>query len=132
MTPTQCRAACAVLDLKQPQLAAAACPGLSTVVDFEWSRRSVSDAAIAALRATLEPSGIEFTNGGSAGGEAKQGAPKQMKGPAEKKKTAEVLTASGLKTYIRNDDGAVMVEIALHSYLNAELLALASGRGRLT
>ena len=54
-----------------------------------------------------------------------------MKGPAEKKKTAEVLAASGLKTYIRSDDGAVMVEIALHSYLNAELLALASGRGRM-
>jgi hypothetical protein len=57
-----------------------------------------------------------------------------MKGPVEKKKatkTAEVLTASGLKTYLR-DDGAVMVEIAPHGYLNAELLALASGRGRMT
>jgi hypothetical protein len=58
-----------------------------------------------------------------------------MKRPAvEKKKTtetAEVLTASGLKTYIRSD-GAVMVEIAPHDYLNAELLALASGRSRMT
>ena len=53
---------------------------------------------------------------------------------AEKKKTtetAEVLTANGLKTYIRSD-GAVMVEIAPHGYLNAELLALASGRSRMT
>ncbi len=58
-----------------------------------------------------------------------------MKRPAvEKKKTtetAEVLTANGLKTYIRSD-GAVMVEIAPHGYLNAELLALASGRSRMT
>ena len=59
-----------------------------------------------------------------------------MKRPAVEKKrtteTAEVLTASGLKTYIRSD-GAVMVEIAPHGYLNAELLGLASGRSsRLT
>jgi hypothetical protein len=58
-----------------------------------------------------------------------------MKEPAvEKKKTteaAESLAARGLKTYTRSD-GAVMVEIAPHSYLNAELLALASGRGRTT
>ena len=56
-----------------------------------------------------------------------------MKTPVEKKKAteaAEVLEASGLKTYLRSDDGAVMVEIARHSYLNAQLLALASGRGR--
>jgi hypothetical protein len=32
-------------------------------VDFERSRRAVSDAAIAALRATLEAAGVEFTNG---------------------------------------------------------------------
>ena len=52
---------------------------------------------------------------------------------AEKKKTNETaeVTASSLKTYIRSD-GAVMVEIAPHSYLNAELLALGSGRGRMT
>jgi len=67
MTPTQCRAARALLDFTQPQLAAAACLGLSTVVDFERSRRAVSDAAIAALRATLESSGIEFTNGDQPG-----------------------------------------------------------------
>ncbi len=37
-----------------------------------------------------------------------------MKTPAEKKKTtetAEVLAASGLKTYLRSTDGAVMAEI---------------------
>jgi hypothetical protein len=58
-----------------------------------------------------------------------------MKAPAEKGKTtetAEALTASGLQTYIRGTDGAVMVEIEAHSYLNAELLSLAHGRGRVT
>ena len=57
-----------------------------------------------------------------------------MKGPTEKKKTtetAEVLTASGLKTYTRSSDSATMVEVAPHSYLNAEFLAFASGRGRM-
>ena len=57
-----------------------------------------------------------------------------MKRPTiEKKKTIQAVenfAASGLKTYIRSDDGAVMVEIAPHYSLNAELLALASGRGR--
>jgi hypothetical protein len=57
-----------------------------------------------------------------------------MKSSATEKKktteTAEVLAASGLETYIRSDDGAVMVEIAPYYSLNAELLALASGRGR--
>jgi hypothetical protein len=57
-----------------------------------------------------------------------------MKGPAERKKPAEAesLAASGLKTYTRSTDGATMVEIAPHCYLSAELLALASGRGRMT
>jgi hypothetical protein len=65
----------------------------------------------------------------------RKGALKQMKTPVEKKKateTAEVLAASGLETYARSTDGAVMVQIAPHSYLNAELLAFASGRGRVT
>jgi hypothetical protein len=58
----------------------------------------------------------------------------EMKRPAEKKKTTEaakVLAASGLETYIRSTDGAAMVEIEAHCYLNAELLALGSGRGRM-
>jgi hypothetical protein len=36
-------------------------------VDFERSRRAVSDAAIAALRATLEAAGVEFTYGDEPG-----------------------------------------------------------------
>jgi transcriptional regulator with XRE-family HTH domain len=67
ISPAQCRAARGLLDLTQPQLAAAACLGLSTVVDFERSRRAVSAAAIAALRATLDAAGVEFTNGDQPG-----------------------------------------------------------------
>jgi hypothetical protein len=57
-----------------------------------------------------------------------------MKRPTEKKatETAEVLAASGLESYVRSTDGSVMVQIAPHIYLNAEHLAFASGRGRVT
>nr|WP_172332231.1 helix-turn-helix domain-containing protein [Mangrovicoccus sp. HB161399] len=69
MTPAQCRAARALLEMTQPKLAEAAGLGLSTVVDLEKSRRVVSDQAIAALRAALEAAGVEFIpeNGGGAG-----------------------------------------------------------------
>jgi transcriptional regulator with XRE-family HTH domain len=63
MTPAQCRAARALVDLTQPQLAEAAGLGLSTLVDFERSRRAVSASASAAIRAALETAGVEFTNG---------------------------------------------------------------------
>lgn len=69
MTPAQCRAARAILDMTQPKLAASAGLGLSTVVDFEKSRRQVSDDAIAAIRSALESAGVEFIaeNGGGPG-----------------------------------------------------------------
>jgi hypothetical protein len=49
-----------MLELKQPDLAAASGLGLSTVVDFERSRRAVSDSAVAAIRAALEAAGVVF------------------------------------------------------------------------
>lgn len=69
MTPSQCRAARALIDMTQPQLAEAAHLGLSTVVDFEKSRRSVSAAAVDAICSALEAAGVEFIpeNGGGAG-----------------------------------------------------------------
>jgi hypothetical protein len=51
------------LDLTQPELAQAAGLGLPTVVDFERSRRIVSEEARDALQMALEAAGIEFTNG---------------------------------------------------------------------
>lgn len=75
MTPAQCRAARALLDMNQTALAGAADLGLSTVVDFEKERRVVSDQAIAAIRAALESAGVEFIaeNGGGAGVRLRKG-----------------------------------------------------------
>lgn len=67
MTPAQCRAGRALLDMTQPMLAAAAGLGLSTVVDFEKSRRTVSEESQAAIRRALESAGVEFTNGNQPG-----------------------------------------------------------------
>jgi DNA-binding transcriptional regulator YiaG len=69
MSPAQCRAARAILSITQPQLAEMAQLGLSTVVDFEKTRRKVSPEAVKAIQKALETSGIEFIeeNGGGAG-----------------------------------------------------------------
>jgi hypothetical protein len=53
--------------MTQPDLARAADMGLSTVVDFERSRRLVSDEARAAMQTSLEAAGVEFTNGDKPG-----------------------------------------------------------------
>ena len=69
ISPAQCRAARAILEMTQPRLGQIANLGLSTVVDFEKSRRQVSDEAIRAIQMALERSGVEFIdeNGGGAG-----------------------------------------------------------------
>ena len=69
ITSGQCRAARALLDITQPELAEAAGLGLSTIVDFEKSRRDVSRAAVHAMQRALEKAGIQFIakNGGGAG-----------------------------------------------------------------
>jgi hypothetical protein len=69
ITPDQCRGARALLDMTQPQLASTSELGLSTVVDFERSRRPVSKEAVQAMRMALERAGIEFIdeNGGGPG-----------------------------------------------------------------
>ena len=67
ITPAQCRAARALLGWTQPQLAEAAKLGLSTVVDFEKSRRQVSSEAVGAISSALRDRGVEFTNGDAPG-----------------------------------------------------------------
>jgi DNA-binding transcriptional regulator YiaG len=69
ITPTQSKAARALLEITQSELADAANLGLSTVVDFEKKRRRVSILAIQAIRDALAASGIEFIheNGGGPG-----------------------------------------------------------------
>jgi hypothetical protein len=59
--------------MTQPVLAAAAGLGLSTVVDFEKSRRAVSDEAQVAIRRALEAAGVEFTNGDQPGVRLRKG-----------------------------------------------------------
>jgi transcriptional regulator with XRE-family HTH domain len=69
MTPAQCRAARALLDWSQSKLAEAAGLGLSTVVDFERERRSISDSAKSEIEAALHAAGVIFVaeNGEGAG-----------------------------------------------------------------
>jgi transcriptional regulator with XRE-family HTH domain len=69
ITPGQCRAARALLELTQGDLANAAELGLSTVVDFEKGRRQVSAAALQAITHALTARGVEFIdeNGGGPG-----------------------------------------------------------------
>jgi transcriptional regulator with XRE-family HTH domain len=59
----------ALLDITQPALAEAAGLGLSTIVDFEKSRRDVSRAAVRAMQKALENAGVQFiaSNGGGPG-----------------------------------------------------------------
>jgi transcriptional regulator with XRE-family HTH domain len=69
ITSDQCRGARGLLGITQPALASAAKLGLSTIVDFEKSRRPVSEQAVRAIRKALEHAGIEFIdeNGGGPG-----------------------------------------------------------------
>ena len=69
MTSEQCRAARALINMSQTELAKAAGLGLSTVVDLERRRRVVSDETIATIQAALEAAGVQFIseNGGGAG-----------------------------------------------------------------
>ena len=54
MTPSQARAARALLDMTQPSLADLAGLGLSTIVDFEKQRRKLPISTVAAIRAADE------------------------------------------------------------------------------
>ena len=55
--------------MTQPELAAAARLGLSTIVDFERARRTISEEATQKIRLALERAGVEFIdeNGGGPG-----------------------------------------------------------------
>jgi transcriptional regulator with XRE-family HTH domain len=69
MSPAQCRAGRALLEITQTQLAASAGLGLSTVVDFEKGRRQVSSESIELIFRALTLAGVEFIdeNGGGPG-----------------------------------------------------------------
>ena len=69
ISPAQCRAGRALLEITQTQLAASAGLGLSTVVDFEKQRRQVSPESVETIGRALVSAGIEFIdeNGGGPG-----------------------------------------------------------------
>lgn len=64
MTPAQSRAARALLDWSQSDLARQAGRDLSTVSYFEKARRGVSDDVIADIRQALVDGGVEFIQQG--------------------------------------------------------------------
>jgi transcriptional regulator with XRE-family HTH domain len=66
-SPAQCRAARALIEMSQADLAEAAGVSSRTILDFEASKRQPIKATLAAIQRALEAAGVEFTNGGQPG-----------------------------------------------------------------
>jgi transcriptional regulator with XRE-family HTH domain len=66
-TPAQCRAARALLNWSQGQLAEESKVATKTIADFEREGRTPYPRTLADLEVTLRAAGIEFTNGGKPG-----------------------------------------------------------------
>jgi transcriptional regulator with XRE-family HTH domain len=75
VTPAQCRAARALLDWSQQQLASAAQIGVVTVRQFEGGGAQPRHATMDVVRRALESAGVEFIaeNGGGAGVRLRKG-----------------------------------------------------------
>ena len=69
MTPAQCRAARALLDWSQTQLAGAAGLGLASIADFERGERPLAEPARSLLERALTAAGVQLIpeDGGGAG-----------------------------------------------------------------
>jgi transcriptional regulator with XRE-family HTH domain len=69
MTPQQCKAARALIEFTQQDLAKAARVGLQTLADFERGARQPYERTLADIQEALEDAGIEFIleNGGGPG-----------------------------------------------------------------
>ena len=69
MTPDQCRAARALLNLEQFDVADRAGIARATLIDFEKGQRTPRQGTVTAIRRALEGAGVEFIpeNGGGAG-----------------------------------------------------------------
>jgi len=60
ITPDQSRAARALLNISQPQLASLSGTSVSTIRDFETGKRTPIANNIAAIQSALESSGVTF------------------------------------------------------------------------
>ncbi len=69
MTPSQCRAARALVAMSQDRLAEASGVAKRTIASFEKDGRQPYERTISALRDALEAAGVQFIaeNGGGAG-----------------------------------------------------------------
>ena len=69
ITPAQCRAARALVDWSQQQLADAAKIGNATIRNFEGGKSEPQSATLDVVRRALEKAGVEFLppNGSGAG-----------------------------------------------------------------
>jgi predicted transcriptional regulator len=63
ITPAQCRAARALVEMDQNELAAAAVVSRGVIIDFEGGRRTPGANNLDAMVRVLEAAGVEFTNG---------------------------------------------------------------------
>jgi transcriptional regulator with XRE-family HTH domain len=63
LTPAQCRAARALIDWNQQELADAAGVGVATIQLFEAGKGEQRRATLRIVRQALEEAGVEFTNG---------------------------------------------------------------------
>lgn len=60
MTPAQCRAARALIEMDQNELAARASVSRGVIIDFEKGRRTPGRNNLAAIRLALEAAGVKF------------------------------------------------------------------------
>jgi predicted transcriptional regulator len=67
ITPAQCRAARALVDMDQGTLADGAMVTPGVIIDFEKGRRVPMRNNLAAIQRVLEEAGVEFTNGDTPG-----------------------------------------------------------------
>lgn len=67
ITPAQCRAGRALVEMDQNTLAASASVSRGVVIDFEKGKRTPGANNLAAIQRVLEAAGVEFIDGGQPG-----------------------------------------------------------------
>jgi transcriptional regulator with XRE-family HTH domain len=67
MTPAQCRAARALVDMSQAELARSSIVSRDMIADFETGIRLPSATDLMAMRQALEAAGVDFRNGDQPG-----------------------------------------------------------------